>query len=136
MIVKNFIKALAKRESYVVNQVRITPRSRSVYKISGKLNCLLSLHYISHPPYRWGVTANVVEKLRRQRAPWGVVLLFESHEQGYLLPSTDVIYYTEKVWPLAADGDYKPAAPGSYLHRNNPFNSLDEFLMQLSAFLE
>jgi len=135
MIIKNFIKALAKREGYFINRIRLTPKNRSVYEITGELNCLLSLHYISHPPYRWGVTANVVEKLRKQSKPWAVVLFFDSHEKGYLLNSTDVIYYTKKVWPLADDGDYKPAAPGSYLAKNTPFNSLDEFIIQLSAFL-
>ena len=135
MIVKNFISALTEREGYFISRIRVTPKNRSVYEITGKLNCILSLHYISHPPYRWGVTANVVDKLREQSKPWAVVLFFDSHEKGYLLTSTDVIYYTEKVWPLANDGDYKPAAPGSYLAKNKPFYSLDEFLKQLFAFL-
>ena len=136
MIVKNFINALTEREDYFINRIRLTPKNRSVYEITGKLNCLLSLHYISHPPYRWGVTANVVEKLKEQRKPWAVVLFFDSYEKGYLLTSSDVIHYTEKVWPLADDGDYKPAAPGSYLANNTPFNSFDEFLVRLSAFIE
>ena len=135
MIVKNFIRALSEREGYYISRIRLTPKNRSVYEITGKLNCLLYLHYRSSSPYRWGVTANVVAKLREQSKPWAVVLFFDSYEKGYLLTSTDVIYYTEKVWPLANDGDYKPAAPGSYLAKNTPFNSLDEFLVQLSTFL-
>lgn len=135
MIIGNFKRALTEREGYFINRNRLTPSNRSVYEITGQITCLLSLHYISHSPYRWGVTANVVEKLKEQSKPWAVVLFFDSYEKGYLLPSTDVIYYTENVWPLADDGDYKPAAPGSYLSRNTPFNSLDEFLVQLSAFL-
>lgn len=131
MIVKNFIKTLSEREGYVINQVRLTPKNRSVYEITGKLHCLVSLHYISHPPYRWGVTANVIDKLRAQSTPWFVILFFESYETGYLLTSSDVIYYIETVWPLADDGDYKPAAPGSYLSKNTPFNSFYELLLML-----
>lgn len=134
MIINDFIKAVSERQGLVIKRIRLTPKNRSVYELSGKMNCLLSLHYISHPPYRWGVTANVVAKLQKQSKPWVVVLFFNSYETGYLLSSSDVInYISKKVWPLANDGDYKPAAPGSYLANNTPFNSLDEFFSQLSA---
>ena len=134
MIVNDFIKALSEREGHRISRIRLTPKNRSVYELSGKLNCLLSLHYISHPPYRWGVTANVVEKLKTQPKPWAVVLFYDSYETGYLLSSTDVIYYTKNVWPLAGDGDYKPA-PGNYLAKNVPFRSLEGFLSQLLSML-
>ncbi len=64
----------------------------------------------------------------------GVVLFYDSYETGYLLSSYDVIDYTANVWPLAGDGDYKPAT-GSYLSKNMPFKTLDEFFGQLASML-
>jgi hypothetical protein len=135
MNISDFIKAVSERQGFIIKQIRLTPKNKSVYELSGKLNCFLSLHYISYPPYRWGVTANVIEKLMNQSKPWAVVLFFDSPETGYLLSSSEVIYYIKNVWPLADDGDYKPAAPGSYLADSKTFNSLDEFFTQLSQIL-
>jgi len=132
-IITDFINEISKRPGFKLTQRRLTPKNRSVYELSGKINCLLSLHFISARPYRWGVTANVVDKLKKQDKSWGVVLFFESHSTGYLLSSADVLHYiNNSIWPLAGDGDYKPAAPGSYLAKNAPFYSIDEFVSNLS----
>ena len=134
MIVNDFVEAVSKRGGFVITRKRISPKTRNVFELTGKMNCLLYLHSIDHQPYRWGVTANVLERLRKQNKPWAVVLFYESHSTGYLLSSADVEYYTKNVWPLARDGDYKPA-PGSYLAKNIPFQLLDEFFAQLSTIL-
>jgi hypothetical protein len=132
-IITDFKNEISNRQGFNLAQRRLTPRNRSVYELSGKINCLLSLHFRSARPYRWGVTANIIDKLKTQNKPWGVVLFFESHNTGYLLSSADVLHYIDnEIWPLADDGDYKPAAPGSYLARNKPFNSIDDFLSELT----
>ena len=78
-------------------------------------------------PYRWGVTANVLERLNAQSLPWTTVLLYESKDNGYLLTSTDTLYCAQSIWPLGTDGDYKPGA-GSYLSRATVFSSVNGFL--------
>jgi len=136
MIITDFINTISEHQGFHIERLRLTPKNRSVYELSGNMNCLLSLHYISHRPYRWGVTANVIEELQKQTKPWVVVLFFNSYQTGYLLSSSDVLdYISKKIWPLAKDGDYKPAAPGSYLANNTPFNSFDDFLARLSFIL-
>ena len=81
-------------------------------------------------PIRWGVTKNVIDRLKNQNLPWYVILLFLSHESGYLLSMDDANYYIKNVWPLGADGDYKPSE-GSYLSRNRPSNSLLSVMEEL-----
>lgn len=61
-----------------------------------------------------------------------MVLLYLSENTGYLLSSADVVHYADNVWALGSDGDYKPST-GSYLARNKPFQSIDEFLAQLTT---
>jgi hypothetical protein len=131
-IVTDFVQSLNERDGFKVNRTSI---SRNVFELSGSINCLLYVKAIAHFPYKWGVTANVVNELKRQTIPWIVVLLFESHEQGYLLSSPDVEYYILNIWPIGRDGDYKPAAAGSYLAKNRPFSRIDEFLAQLNSII-
>jgi hypothetical protein len=79
---------------------------------------------------RWGVTKNVIDRLKNQNLPWYVILLFLSHESGYLLSMGDVNYYIKNVWPLGADGDYK-LSEGNYLSRNRTSNSLISGIKEL-----
>lgn len=123
-LVRDFIKALNAENDIKVNQAII---SRNIFEFSGKGNCLLYVKGRAEHPYRWGVTANVIDRLKAQPKNWTVILLFDSHKQGYLLNSKDVEYYIQKVWPLGADGDYKPAA-GSYLAGNSALYSIHDFI--------
>ena len=107
-----------------------SPISQNVFNVTGRIEALLYVKGRAEQPYRWGVTANVVERLRRQAQRWFVVLLFESVNTGYLLSSEDVLGYVRGTWPLGTDGDYKPAS-GTYLVNNMPFASFDEFIRQL-----
>ena len=126
-IVSGFFHSIDHQAEFSVISTKI---SRQVFKIEGSKSGLIYVKSRSAEPFKWGVTANVISRLNNQDLPWFVILLFLSHETGYLLSSNDVDYYIKDVWPLAADGDYKPAV-GSYLHRNNPFNSVKECLDQL-----
>jgi hypothetical protein len=94
------------------------------------VNCLLYVKGRSGAPYRWGVTANVIARLRGQTLPWNIVLLYESKDTGYFLTSGDVLHCIQSVWPLGADGDYK-VATGSYLSRAAPFSSFPALLALL-----
>lgn len=123
-LVKDFIKVLTTHEGINVTRTSI---SQNVFEFQGHSNSLLYVKGRSEQPYRWGVTDNVIDRLKNQSANWFVVLLFESHEKGYLLTSQDVDYYISNIWPLGRDGDYKPAA-GSYLSRNLAIRSIEEFI--------
>jgi len=124
ILVDEFVLALNERSGVRVARTSI---SQNVFEFRGKGKCLMYIKGRAEAPYRWGITANVVERLKRQAQPWAVVLLFDCHESGYLLPASDVTYYIQTIWPLAGDGDYKPAT-GSYLGRNAPLYSLEKFV--------
>ena len=126
-IVSDFVQAINHLTDYTATRTSI---SRQVFEIASSKNCLFYVKSRSAYPFKWGVTANVIDRLNNQDLPWFVILLFLSHKTGYLLSSNDVSYYIKNVWPLAADGDYKPAER-TYLQKNNPFNSLKECIDQL-----
>lgn len=129
-IVADFVSALGKTPGVTVTRDDV---SRNIFEVVGRFSCLLYVKGRREAPYIWGVTANVVERLKRQKQKWFVVLVYESKNTGYFLPSADVTrYMAEKIWPLALDGDYKPAI-GTYLARNKPFASFNEFLSLLDA---
>lgn len=129
-IVTDFVSALGKTHRATVTRSDV---SRNIFEVVGRFSCLLYVKGRGEAPYKWGVTANVVERLKRQKQRWFVVLLYESRNTGYFLPSADITHYMmEKIWPLALDGDYKPAI-GTYLARNKPFTSFNEFLSLLDA---
>ena len=126
-IVSNFKRELEKQFNL---SVKFTSISRQVFEIDGAIKCLLYVKARSAHPIRWGVTANVINCLKDQKIPWAVILLFLSHESGYLLFSDDVEYYIKHVWPLGSDGDYKPSE-GNYLSRNYPFNSMASLMEEM-----
>lgn len=128
-IVADFISALGRTPGLSISRSRV---SQNVWQVDGSTQCLLYIKGRGEVPYRWGVTSNVVERLKREQQKWFTVLLYESESTGYLLSSADVLYYIKNVWPLAGDGDYKPAS-GTYLSRNMPFHSYNEFLRALRA---
>lgn len=105
--------------------------SRNVFSLK-EFSTLIYIKSRSDLPFKWGITANVVSKLNSSLTNWVSVLLFQKPHTGYLLSSDDVNYYIKNVWPLAADGDYKPAT-GSYLSKNIPFNSIQEFVQQFNS---
>jgi hypothetical protein len=123
-LVTNFLKELNTLQGINVSKSSI---SRNVFKFRYHNKSLLYIKGRAQKPYRWGVTANVIDRLHEQPIKWYVILLFESHEKGYLLNSQDVDYYIKNVWPLGQDGDYKPAT-GSYLSKNSAIYSIKEFI--------
>ena len=128
-IVDEFIRALNDRSEVRVLQ---TPISKNVFEYSGRNKVLLYVKGRAQYPYRWGVTKNVIQRLRGESKPWIVILLFESHEKGYLLTTRDTDHYIDGVWPLGADGDYK-LATGSYLANNFPLYSLDSMVGKIES---
>lgn len=123
-LVKGFIAALNGRTGAKVVWTSI---SQNVFEYTGHRSLLLYVKGRAEQPLRWGVTANVIQRLQSQAKPWAVVLLFESHDRGYFLTQNDVEGYIRNVWPLAKDGDYKPAT-GSYLSGKQPLYSIDGFM--------
>lgn len=123
-LVSDFVQALNTQNDIKMKRTNI---SRNIFEFNRNGNCLLYVKGRAEHPYRWGVTANVIQRLKAQPKSWMVILLFESYDQGYLLTSNDVEHYIQKVWPLGADGDYKPAT-GSYLARNTALHSIQEFI--------
>lgn len=126
-IVSNFRNSI---QSQYGKKLKLTSISKQVFELEDEHDCLLYVKARAAHPIRWGVTKNVIDRLKNQKLPWFVILLFLSHETGYLLSTVDVNYYIKAVWPLGADGDYKPSE-GSYLSRNRPFNSLISILEEL-----
>ncbi len=120
-LVKDFVHLLNNRPEFNVTNASI---SRNVFKVSGNIEFLLYVKGRSGDPHKWGVTKNVVERLESQTLPWFVILLFDSSETGFILTYGDVRNYIRNIWPLGADGDYKPAT-GTYLSNNSPFYSID-----------
>jgi len=123
-LVKSFIGSLNARIDTKVIQ---TPISRHVFEYTGQGNLLLYVKGRAEQPLRWGVTANVIKRIQSQGKTWLVILLFESYDSGYFLTQNEVESYIRNVWPLAKDGDYKPAV-GSYLSGKQPFHSIQEFV--------
>ncbi len=123
-IVSSFVAELRKRGLTVTG----SGLSQNVWKVTGmarsrRLDCLVYVKGRGEPPLRWGVTANVVDRLKGQSFPWSVILLHESKDTGYFLSSAEVLRCIRSVWPLGADGDYKPGA-GSYLSGATSFSSV------------
>lgn len=128
-IVKEFIQVLNVRGGISVLRTSI---SQNVFEYNGRNKALLYVKGRAQEPYSWGVTKNVIQRLREESKPWVVVLLFESHEKGFLLTSKDTEHYIDDVWPLGTDGDYKPAT-GNYLANNPPIYSLDSMVEKIES---
>ncbi|MFZ3090050.1 MAG: hypothetical protein WA240_05425 [Nitrospirota bacterium] len=129
-IVTNFVQRVGKIPGLKI--LRIAAISKNVFEVSGSHNCFLYIKARAEYPLRWGVTANVLHRLKQHSKPWFVILLFESSDKGYILSASDVECYITNVWALGRDGDYKPAT-GRYLSKNIPFHSFDELFSQLSS---
>lgn len=123
-LVKDFIGASNKQASARVTRTSI---SQNVFEYTGQSNMLLYVKGRAEEPLRWGVTANVIQRLQSQAKPWCVILLFESPDQGYLLIQDDVEFCIRNIWALGRDGDYKSSS-GSYLSRKQPFYSIQGFI--------
>ena len=127
-IVTDFVSTLGKTPGVTVTHSDI---SQNVFEVDGRFSCLLYVKGRGEVPYTWGVTANVVERLKQQKQRWFTVLLYESRNTGYFLPSADVTHYMmEKVWPLALDGDYKRQLALTLLATNRWLHSMN-FLVYL-----
>src|SRR5437016_1999694 len=92
-IVRGFVSELTKHGLAVA----AAGMSHNVWKVTGavasrQVSCLLYVKGRAEAPYRWGVTANVVARLKGQTLSWNTVLLYESRDTGYFLTSGDVLY--------------------------------------------
>lgn len=112
-------------------KIRRSQISKSVYLFN--TDVLLYIKTISKEPYKWGVTKNVVTRLNSQELTWYVILLFNTHESAYVLNSDETKYYiNNKIWPIGADGDYKPAS-GNYLAKNKPIYGFANILEKITT---
>jgi hypothetical protein len=122
-LVKGFIGSL---NGWAGAKVIRTSISQNVLEYTGDSNLFLYVKGRAEQPLRWGVTANVIQRLQSQAKPCAVILLFEFHDHGYFLTQNDVESYIRNIWPLAKDGDYKISS-GSYLSGKQPFYSMQGF---------
>jgi hypothetical protein len=132
-LVSGFVIRLNQTEG--LTAIRQPSYSPNVFEISGLVNCLVYLRSRTESPYRWGVNSNVLQSLQHQGEKWILLLLFDTHEQGYFLTPEEVNYYVQYIWPLGRDGDYKPAA-GTYLSRSSTFSNIEGFLSRVISYLE
>lgn len=102
--------------------------SRQVFELTGSYNCLLYLKTRKHKRANWGITENVINRLKNQSKPWLVILLSSDQNNGYVLNENDIDYYISKFWDLNDDGDYKTSTT---LNKEKWFNSLNEFVIFL-----
>ncbi len=79
-IVANFTREINSKGGVILNSTSI---SRNIFELSGSINCLLYIKAIAKPPNKWGVTENVVNRLKSQKLPWVVVLLFQGRANLY-----------------------------------------------------
>lgn len=126
-IVREFVERLRKTPGL---SVKYSSVSRNVVDVGGRVDCLAYVKGRGEAPYRWGVTANVISRLRRQSRRWFVVLLYESADTGYFLTPKQVGHNITHVWPLGKDGDYKPSS-GTYLAASTHFFSFKAFLAEV-----
>ena len=96
--------------------------------VTGTEEALLYVKCRGVPPGFWGITDNRIRELRSSGKSWHVVLLVGSPEEGYVVPSTEVLTRTSNgTWRLSGDGDYKinerPGEVGG-LVRHTSFESL------------
>lgn len=82
--------------------------SRNIFLLSDTTDLLLHVKIRSRRPGFWGLSPNRLSLLRVSGREWWVVLLVESPETGYLLPSKEVDDCTNSgVWALARNKQYK-----------------------------
>lgn len=123
-IVREFIQRLRSTHGLSVKPSLI---SQNVIDVTGGLDCLLYIKGRGEAPYKWGVTANVINRLCGQSRQWFVILLYESAETGYVLTPLQIAENISHVWPLGRDGDYKPSS-GTYLNVSSPFSTFKALL--------
>lgn len=105
-IVKEFVQKLSSFNGINLKKSNLSRMGR-VYELSGKIDCLLYIKAIAHPPHHWGITKHTVEKIETISVPWFIILLYDSPETGYVISSSE--YYKkirDHIWP-DAQGDYK-----------------------------
>jgi len=109
--------------------------TKNIIELNGSLNCLLYFKIRSGKPYRWAATKSRIEELQASGKKWFIVLLFETHNNGYLLTSKDVErYIDEGLWPMGRDkknkNEYK-ICRGKPLQNNHHFSTFEDFINSL-----
>jgi len=62
-LVSDFVQALTTQKNIKIKQTLI---SRNIFEFNSNGNCLLYVKGRAAHPYRWGVTANVIDRLNAQ----------------------------------------------------------------------
>jgi hypothetical protein len=124
-IVAEFVSALGEMPGFSIAHSGV---SQNVWVLDGSVQCLLYVKGRGESPYRWGVTANVVQRLKREKRQWFTILLYNSKDTGYLLSSADVLYYVKTVWPLVATVTTSPP-------REHTFSAMRRLPRSMSAYV-
>ncbi|MBA7631580.1 hypothetical protein ES703_39112 [subsurface metagenome] len=133
-LVRELIEELSKIPNLSVTQSSISKRGR-VFQLEGKINGFIYVHAIaSSRRHYWGITKNTAKKIKAQKKPWCVILLYESKNTGYVISSAE--YHKrikEGLWPYK-QGDYKISERKSLFGVPN-FSKVDELVVLLSDVL-
>ena len=131
-LVRNLVKLLSDLPGLNVVSSGLSRMGR-VYQLDGYVNGLIYIKAIAHPPHHWGITENTVHKIKHQRKPWCVILLYDSSNTGYVISSVEYDKRSDGLWP-DAQGDYKISS-GKSLVGIPKFRRIDELLTILSKVL-
>ncbi|HUU30148.1 MAG TPA: hypothetical protein VM123_20280 [archaeon] len=103
--------------------------SKQAYELSGSINCLLYVKTRSTERANWGITASVIDRLKKSNKPWFVVLLSINQNNGYFLTEKDIDFFiSNNLWKKNEDRDYKTSTSFS---SDKSFNSLKHFALLL-----
>lgn len=110
--------------------------SRNILTLKGGASeQLIYVKVRSKGPGFWGITKNRLNLLRAAEREWCVVLLLESPQTGYLLPSNEVERCVgQNLWRRSPDGDFK--IHEAQLSRQSYFQSFQEFAGRLGVEAE
>ena len=123
-LIENFIRDASKDLECKIVKSNI---SRQVFETSGNINYLFYIKTRTTNS-NWGVTKNVIDKLKKEKGTWFVLLLSTSPFQNYILASDSVEFYIKNRWNLNQDGDYKTS---SSFPDENIFNSFSKLKINI-----
>lgn len=122
-LIKKFIQ-----DAQIVFESKIINEKGQVFRAYGQITCLLYIKTRASESQNWGITANVVKRLKNQSVPWFILLLSVLPTSGYLLTSEDTESYIKNKWRLNIDGDYKtsPSFPDE-----KSFNTIEQLTCKI-----
>jgi hypothetical protein len=118
MTLNNFLGDFSK-----IFDSEIKQKAGKVFQVTGQTNCLFYFKERKSGHQNWGITKNVIDRLREENFPWFLLLLSSPPYANYFLTSDNVEHYIKNKWTLNKDGDYKTATtfPGE-----NEFSSVEQ----------